>query len=178
MRFCNRSLIFLGLSFYVIIVFIRASLLWNVTAQSVTRIRLSTVIFVLHHHHIRTNSGARPASHPVGTPSSLPGSKAAETLSWTFTSISSSRGLQFVELRYDQFCLSTVLGVWRRDWGIHDSRWCSPTRSSLRIRCLGKQGRGLFVVFQRQHHWIVFAAGTKSLVYKREECAVKLGTAL
>jgi hypothetical protein len=37
------------------------------------------LIFFSPHHHVQTGSGAHPASHPMGTGSSFPGSKAVGT---------------------------------------------------------------------------------------------------
>jgi hypothetical protein len=39
------------------------------------------------HHRLQNGSGAHPASYPMGTTGSFPGSKAAEVWSWPLTSI-------------------------------------------------------------------------------------------
>jgi len=40
-----------------------------------------------HQHRVQTGSGAHPATHPMETNGSLPGSKAAGPWSWTHSSI-------------------------------------------------------------------------------------------
>jgi hypothetical protein len=39
------------------------------------------------HHRVQSDSGAHPASYPMGTMDSFPGSKAAGAWSWPLTSI-------------------------------------------------------------------------------------------
>jgi len=39
------------------------------------------------HHRVQTGSAARPASYPMGSWSSFPGGKAADSWSWPLTSI-------------------------------------------------------------------------------------------
>jgi hypothetical protein len=39
------------------------------------------------HHHVLTGSGVHPASYPMGTRGSFPGSKVAGVWSWPLTSI-------------------------------------------------------------------------------------------
>jgi hypothetical protein len=51
------------------------------------------------HHHVQTSSGAHPASYPIGTRGSFPGSRAAGAWSWSLTSIS-CRGQECLELYF------------------------------------------------------------------------------
>jgi len=49
------------------------------------------------HHQVQNGSGTHPASYPMGTRGSFPGSKASEGWSWPFTFIY-CRGQERVEL--------------------------------------------------------------------------------
>jgi hypothetical protein len=58
----------------------------KLTGQSGVRAPAGAGNFSLH-HRVQTNSGAHPASYPMGTRSSFPGTKAACVWGWPLTSI-------------------------------------------------------------------------------------------
>jgi hypothetical protein len=65
------------------------------------------------HPHVQTGSGAHPASYPMGNSGSFPGSKAAGTWSWPFTS-TYCWAQECVELHLHSLTRWKTISFWRR----------------------------------------------------------------